>query len=155
MDDDMNQTAEYALRAVVVLGLQPDRCLTIREIAERTKAPSYYLAKVLRSLARAGLVVSHRGPGGGFGLGRPPELVTLLDVVNAVDPIRRIRCCPLNLASHHCHLCGLHVRIDAGISMLETLFACSTLADVIGDPNSGKPLCDVVSGVTGLLTSPH
>jgi Rrf2 family protein len=67
----MTLTAEYALRAVVALGLQPDRYLTTREIAERTKVPSFYLEKVLRTLARAGLIASHRGPGGGFGLGRP------------------------------------------------------------------------------------
>jgi Rrf2 family nitric oxide-sensitive transcriptional repressor len=149
----MTLTAEYALRAVVALGLQPDRYLTTREIAERTKVPSFYLAKVLQTLARAGLIASHRGPGGGFGLGRPPGQVTLLDVVNAVDPIRRITRCPLNLASHRCRLCGLHGRIDAGLSMLETLFACSTIAEVIGDPDAGKSLCEVAAGVTGSLTS--
>jgi len=110
---------------------------------------------VLQLLTRAGLIVSHRGPGGGFGLGRSPAEVTLLDVVNAVEPIRRIRRCPLNFAARDCPLCRLCGRIDAGLSMLETVFACSMFADVIGDPGAGKPLCEVAAGVTCSLTSPR
>jgi Rrf2 family protein len=79
-----------------------------REIAERTKVPGFSLAKVLKALARIGLIASHRGSGGGFGLACPLEGMTQLDVVNAVDPIRRITRCPLNLASHRCRLCRLH-----------------------------------------------
>jgi Rrf2 family nitric oxide-sensitive transcriptional repressor len=145
----MTQTTAYALRAVVGLGFQPDRYMTTRELAERTQVPVFYLAKVLQALARAGLIVSHRGSSGGFGLARPPERITLLDVVNAVDPIKRITACPLHLASHRCPLCGLHRRVDAGLSLLESFFACSTIAEVIGDLDASKPLCEVAARVTG------
>jgi Rrf2 family transcriptional regulator, nitric oxide-sensitive transcriptional repressor len=138
----LSQTAEYALRAVVALGLNTDRHLTNRDIAELTKVPVCYLAKVLQALVRAGLVASHRGSSGGFGLVRSPEQVTLLDVVSAVDPVGRIITCPLKIDSHGNRLCGLHRRLDAGLSMIETLLACSTIAEVIDDPDAGVPLCE-------------
>jgi Rrf2 family protein len=142
----MTRTAEYALRAVAALGFQPERHLTARDLAGRTKVPPSYLAKLLRALARAGLIVSHRGPGGGFRLGRLPTQVTMLEVVNAVDPIRRIPRCPLHAASRRCGLCGLHLRIDTGLSMLERLFARSTIAEVIGDRGRGKPVRPAAAG---------
>ncbi|MCH7962264.1 MAG: Rrf2 family transcriptional regulator [Planctomycetes bacterium] len=52
---------------------------------------------MLRLLARAGIVSSRRGPTGGFYLQRPPESITLLEVIRAVDPFERIRVCPLGL----------------------------------------------------------
>jgi Rrf2 family protein len=143
----MTRTAEYSLRAVAALGLQPERHLTARDLAGRTKVPPSYLAKLLRALARAGLIVSHRGPGGGFRLGRLPSQVTMLDVVNAVDPIRRTARCPLHAASRRCGLCGLHLRIDVGLSMLERLFACSTIAEVLGDRGRDKPARPAADGV--------
>ena len=51
-----SQTTEYALRAAVYLAQEPERVRTTREIAEATSVPVDYLAKVMRSLVRAGLV---------------------------------------------------------------------------------------------------
>ena len=79
----LSQTTEYALRLVVQLASERDRPVTIPELARATKIPSGYLAKVLRQLSRAGLVHSQRGPNGGSVLLRPPEEVTVLDVVQA------------------------------------------------------------------------
>src|SRR6516225_12115035 len=79
----LSQTTEYALRLVVQLASEGDRPVTIPELARATKIPSGYLAKVLRQLSRAGLVHSQRGPNGGSVLLRPPEELTVLDVVQA------------------------------------------------------------------------
>ncbi|NUQ01687.1 MAG: Rrf2 family transcriptional regulator, partial [Armatimonadetes bacterium] len=94
----ISQTAEYALRAIVCLAAQPEGRLTTPQIAGATRVPAGYLSKVLQLLGRAGLVRSQRGLGGGFVLARPAELISVLDVVNAVDPIQRITGCPLELA---------------------------------------------------------
>src|SRR5690606_24224619 len=107
-----SQTAEYALRAVVCLAQHADTSLTTQQIAEMTRVPPGYLSKVLQSLARAKLVASQRGIGGGFTLLRPPDKITILDVLNIVDPLVRIKTCPLGLKSHGTKLCALHRRID-------------------------------------------
>ena len=90
-------TAEYALRAVSWLASNGKEPLVNRDIADATQVPSGYLAKVLQSLGRAGLVTSQRGLGGGFVLGRSAEEISVLDVVNAVDPLERIESCPLHI----------------------------------------------------------
>ncbi|MEX2171350.1 MAG: Rrf2 family transcriptional regulator [Pirellulales bacterium] len=139
----LSQTVEYALRAVVHLAyLAPDACTT-PELAKITRVPAAYLTKVLQSLARAGIVRSQRGIGGGVALAVEPEQLTILEVVNAVDPIQRIRTCPLGLASHGVKLCPLHRRMDAAMAQVEQAFQNTTLAEVIAEPGDIKPLCDI------------
>ena len=89
------------------------------EIAESTKVPKPYLVKVLQSLSKAGIVELRRGVGGGASLARELEDVTILDVVNAVDPIQRITQCPIGLAAHGVKLCPMHSRLEAAIASIE------------------------------------
>lgn len=72
----ISQTAEYALRAIVYLAMNPDSAFTTQQISATTKVPAAYLSKVLQSLAKAGLVKSQRGLGGGFVLTKSPENIS-------------------------------------------------------------------------------
>jgi Rrf2 family protein len=137
-----SQTVEYALRAVCHLaGKSPAGCTT-DEIAEVTRVPKAYLAKVLQGLARAGVVKSQRGVGGGMTLTKLPTELTLLEVVNAVEPVQRITTCPLGLASHGVRLCPLHKRLDDAMAGVERAFRDTTLAEVLAEPGESVPLCD-------------
>jgi Rrf2 family protein len=107
------------------------------------------LSKVLQALGRAGLVRSRRGLGGGFELTRSAEKITVYDVVQAVDPVQRIRTCPLGLAAHGVRLCPLHKRLDDAMRMVEEAFRKSTLAEVLAEPSSSKPLCNFPEGKVG------
>jgi len=135
-----SQTTEYALRAMVTLAAHRDDSLTTSRIADVSRIPSTYLSKVLQTLGRAGLVRAQRGLGGGFTLVRPPEAITVLDVVNAVDPLRRIRECPLGVAGHGPHLCALHQRMDDALATLEQVFGETRLSDLLREAG-GAPLC--------------
>jgi Rrf2 family protein len=104
--------------------------------------PQAYLAKVLQELSQAGLVRSRRGVGGGISLSKMPQEINLLDVVAAVDPIKRIQRCPLDLASHGVHLCPLHKRLDNALASVEDAFRATTLAEVLAEPTRSVPLCD-------------
>jgi len=141
----LSQTVEYALRATVYLADQAPHPRTNEQIAEVTKVPQAYLSKVMQGLARAGLVKSLRGIHGGFVLVRPAAELTILEVVQAVDPIRRIRTCPLGLSTHGVNLCPLHRRLDDALASVENAFASTTLAEVLAEPNSSVPLCDRLS----------
>ena len=57
----------------------------MRDIAERTGLPQPYLEQILLALKGAGLVRSKRGVGGGYVLARPPDKITLAQIVSAVD----------------------------------------------------------------------
>lgn len=142
-----SQTAEYALRAAVWLADTPQTPHTTHEIAEVTKVPAGYLSKVMQALGRAGLVKSQRGLGGGFLLTRSPEELSVLDIVNAVDPVQRIHTCPLNLKSHGKKLCPLHRKLDDAMAAMEEAFASTSLSDLVHSSSKIKPLCEVtVSG---------
>jgi Rrf2 family transcriptional regulator, nitric oxide-sensitive transcriptional repressor len=119
-----SKAVEYALRAVVHLAYEAPNARTNEQIAAATRVDSVtYLSKVLQGLRDHGIVRSQRGVGGGVALAKRPEDLTILDVVNAVEPIRRIKTCPLGLETH--------------------AFRATTLAEVLGEPTQSPPLCEV------------
>jgi Rrf2 family transcriptional regulator, nitric oxide-sensitive transcriptional repressor len=135
-----SQTVEYALRAVVHLAQHSPAPQKTSEIADATKVPQAYLVKVLQGLSVEEIVRLQRGVGGGVSLARDPRELTILDVVNAVDPIRRINTCPLNLKSHGTKLCTLHRRMDNALMAMEDAFRSTTLAELLEEPNPSVPL---------------
>lgn len=141
-----SKTVEYALRAVCHLAYESPRLRTTDQIAEATKVAKPYLSKVLQALTKAGLVQSHRGIGGGMTLVKPPTELTVLDVVNAVEPIKRIATCPLGLAAHGTTLCPLHRRMDNALASVEQAFSNTTMAEVLAEPTTSIPLCDFPAG---------
>jgi Rrf2 family protein len=77
---------DYASRALLSLALHSAQQPTsVRDVAERTGLPQPYLEQILLALKGAGLVRSKRGVGGGYVLARPPEEITLGEIVSAVD----------------------------------------------------------------------
>lgn len=137
-----SQTVEYALRAVAFLADRaPDACTT-EQVAAATKVPKPYLVKVLQNLSRNGIVRSQRGIGGGVVLVKTPTELTILEVVNAVEPIVRIKTCPLGLKSHGKNLCPLHRRMDDAMASVECAFQSTTLAELLAEPTSSHPLCE-------------
>jgi len=126
----LSQTAEYALRAAVFLAGERGTPRTVQEIAAATSVPPGYLAKVLQQLVRGGIATSQRGLRGGFRLARPAADVPVLDVVNAVDPIRRIRACPLGLVEHTAQLCALHRTLDDAYATIERALRTARVADL-------------------------
>lgn len=138
----MCQSAEYALRAIVWLASHDEALVSTPEIARRTRVPRGYLHKVLQMLARAGLVVSNPGRTGGFRLARSAEQISVLEVVNAVDAVERIRRCPLGLKSHRHTLCPLHRRLDEVAEMVERAYGETTIAEIAAETSPVSALCE-------------
>jgi len=111
------------------------------DIAKATDVPMGYLYKVLQQLGRNDLVQSQRGSKGGFTLRRKPEEVTLLQVINAVDPLKRIHRCPMDQIQEVDALCALHQRIDDAMAALEKAFADTTVEELLCDSEQRYPLC--------------
>ncbi len=149
-----SQTVEYALRAMVFLSTESPTAVTTGQIAEGTKVPLAYLSKVLQSLSRSNLVHSQRGVKGGMSLIREPSEISLLEVVNAVDPIERIETCPLGIERHGTKLCPLHKRMDKALADVESNFADTTLEDLINQPGESFPLCEVPKIKSSIQLSP-
>jgi len=137
-----SQTTEYSMRAMACLALHPHSLTSAVTLAEQTKVPANYLAKVLQMLANAGLIEGRRGVGGGYKLSRPADQINLLDVINVVAPVKRITVCPLGLPNHGTNLCPLHRRTDEAAKAIIEIYGSATLYDLISNPDANKPLCD-------------
>lgn len=130
-----SQTVEYAMRAMLALAAGDGTPMTTRQIAEAMLVPQSYLSKVLQALVRGGLVFSTRGLRGGFVLTRPAARINLLEIMDIVNPIRRIESCPLDLEGHSSQLCPLHRRLDQAMAMVQEAFASTTLAELLSETN--------------------
>lgn len=134
----ISRTAEYALRAMVQFAANEDASQTVEQIARATQVPTGYLSKVLQSLSRAGLVTSQRGLGGGYRLTKSPGTMSILEVLQAVDPVERIHTCPLGLDAHGTNLCPLHKRLDDAMALIEEQFRSTTIAELLEEPKDNQ-----------------
>jgi Rrf2 family protein len=89
----ISEAAVLALHAMILLAKRREMHLSVHDIAEKLGASEHHLAKVMQRLTKAGLVVSVRGPRGGFLLSKDAEKANLLDVLTSVDgPVQRPEC---------------------------------------------------------------
>lgn len=137
-----SKTCEYAFRAAVELALashQGER-LTLPVVAARTEAPEAFIAKVLQSLARAGIINSHRGPHGGFDL--PPDRaaeVNLRMVMQAVGEDVEQQHCVMGL--RQCGVdepCPLHYEFIGMKREMGRIIDSTYLNHFTGDLEKGK-----------------
>jgi Rrf2 family protein len=90
----LSKKADYALLAMRHLAAHADRgAVSARELAEAYDIPAELLAKVLQKLVRGKLLVSHQGIRGGYGLSRPAQLISVADVIQAVDGPLTVTAC--------------------------------------------------------------
>jgi Rrf2 family protein len=85
---------EYALRALIVLGLNYSRSvIRIQTISEQQNVPKRFLEQILNDLKSAGILESKRGMAGGYRLSRPPEKITLAQVIRHIEgPLAPVSC---------------------------------------------------------------
>lgn len=127
----LSQTVEYALRASLFVARSHPKPLPASEIADAVEAPPGYLAKILGELARAGILESSRGPGGGFRISTHPNALALADIVRAIEGTPERRCL---LGHGRCGDnpgCTAHTRWSPIAREMETFFGKTTLADLL------------------------
>jgi Rrf2 family protein len=133
----ISKSGIHAIRAITVLaGLVDGEYRGAAAIARATGSPANYLSKLLHQMSRAGIILSQKGQGGGFRLPRPPEEMTVFEVVEAIDDMRAwTRCIFGNPECSDTLPCGMHERWqpvrDAFLTMLKT----TTIADVVAGSN--------------------
>jgi FeS assembly SUF system regulator len=89
----LSRLADYGIVMMTHMARHPDRQHTAPEIAAQTHLPLPTASKILKCLARAGLLVSHRGVKGGYGLARRATAINVADVIVALEgPIALTAC---------------------------------------------------------------
>ena len=135
----LSKKTDYALMAMKHLALQSTAsggvgAASAREIAEHYDIPIELLAKILQRLARRGLLTSHQGTRGGYSLARPSSLISVADVIQAVDGPLTVTAC-----SVHDQACGQYSKCNVRDPLwrikdriLTSLAAC-TLDEIASD----------------------
>jgi len=125
---------DYALRVLMFLALDRTRLATIPQIAAAYGISQNHLMKVVHHLARAGVVESVRGKGGGLRLARPPESIRIGEIVRAAEGEAPIVEC-LSDDPHACRISGVCRLAPVLVEGFEALYAAldrHTLADLAG-----------------------
>ncbi len=148
-----SQTVEYALRAVMLVAGAEGTPVNSERISKQSRIPHAYLSKVMRGLVVAKIVKSQLGPNGGFVMAREIGSVSVLDVVNAVDPLRRITSCPLGRADHVV-LCPLHREMDDAMHHVECRLKEVSIAELQERDNATGPLAMINTNVASSVKLP-
>jgi FeS assembly SUF system regulator len=89
----LSKLADYGIVIMTHMARQPGRQHNAPEVAAQSHIPLPMVSKILKSLARAGLLESHRGVKGGYGLSRPAAAISVAEVISALDgPIALTAC---------------------------------------------------------------
>jgi len=132
----LNLQSDYALRMLMHLAANPDRMVTVRDVADRFRISQNHLTKVAYLLGKEGLIHTVRGRSGGLRLARTPESIRVGDVVRRMEGDIHMVACFSNepgscAISGACRLKGaLHEALDAFLGVLDRY----TLADLSKNP---------------------
>lgn len=141
----LTRAADYAVRVMIHLAsVTNGGRVTLTEFANFGDAPEAFLSKVLQSLTRAGLTVSHRGVAGGYTLGRPAEDITLLDVVEALEgPLQLNICIGPSGSCGRSSWCSVHEVWVEAQAALSSVLKRHTIAALAAKASSAQPICGV------------
>lgn len=134
----LSHTAEYALRAVLHIAANgSDRPVPVQEIASALDVPRNYLSKTLHQLARAGVVASTFGPGGGFQLAVPADRLTLDAVVAPFDTAGERHCLLGGARCSDATACSAHHHWKGIAEQIHTFFVSTTVEALLSsDPGA-------------------
>jgi Rrf2 family protein len=126
----LGSRGDYAVRAVLYLARHPGR-VRRREVSEAMDIPDTYLPQILGALVRAGIARSTVGRLGGYELARPPERISLRDVVETAEgPIRSQRCVLRSGPCYWGEKCAVHDAWAGAEDALSQRLTATTFADL-------------------------
>lgn len=133
MQVTLGRKGDYAVRAVLDVARNSESGRRkAREIADSMEIPDRYLTQILAHLANLGLLEAVAGPNGGYSLARPPETITLLDVVEAAEgPISLDECVLRGRPCEWEDVCPIHVPWARSQNALKAQLSKATFADLV------------------------
>jgi Rrf2 family iron-sulfur cluster assembly transcriptional regulator len=138
----LSNTCKYALRAVLYLAVNSEngRKIGIKQISKDLSIPTPFLGKILQSLAKHKLLSSTKGPNGGFGLGKKPEEILLMDIVQVIDGMDNFHLCVIGVkyCSEQKNPCALHTRYSQLGEEVRKIFEVETIEQLALDIKEGK-----------------
>jgi len=154
----LTKKADYGLMALKYLAEQthavrgpPTLAFSAKDIAEAYHIPPQLLAKILQTLAKAGLLVSHAGTNGGYALSRPATEITAFEVIRAIDgPLFITSCITIHGACDLAGHCTIKEPLRKVNDSIKDLLSGITIADLVEAPDPNHVETSPVGG--GLVT---
>jgi Rrf2 family iron-sulfur cluster assembly transcriptional regulator len=138
----LSNTCKYAVRALIYLGKYSSdgTKIGIKKISSDLLIPTPFLGKILQNLVKQKILVSTKGPNGGFGLGKKPDEISLYDIVRIVDGEDFFKNCLIGLQPCATHAanekpCPVHQRFGPIRAQLLLFYKETTIAEILGDIN--------------------
>jgi Rrf2 family protein len=143
----LSNSCRYAIRALVYLANQPEvsENTGIRKISQDLNLPTPFLAKILQQLAKQKILISVKGPNGGFSLKMDPGKVTVLDIIKIIDGSDVLTNCVMHNDScggveEEKRFCPIHEGYNKARTELVNLFGNSTIADLVSKARNGEQI---------------
>lgn len=131
----LSNTCKYGIRAVIYIAFHHEegKRIGIKQISDSLDIPMPFLGKILQSLAKKRLLVSSKGPNGGFGLKEDGMNITLFDIVEAIDGTEIFTNCLIG--NHSCSsgdtVCPVHDRFHSLRSDFGAFFKSETIGGIV------------------------
>lgn len=135
-----SKACEYGIKAIIFIAQQSKagERVSLKAVARETNSPEPFTAKILQQLTRSGLLLSLKGPTGGFSLGKVADKISLAEVVAAIDGDKLFTGCGLGLAEcSEEKPCPLHDKFMHVRAELKEMLEGTSLADTTAQLNLG------------------
>jgi Rrf2 family transcriptional regulator, iron-sulfur cluster assembly transcription factor len=138
----LSNTSKYAIRATIYLAahVNENEKIGIKRISEDLGIPTPFLGKILQSLARNKILSSTKGPNGGFGMGKNPSEISLLEIIETIDNSDFLHVCVIG--SKNCVdtkiKCSLHANYSRVRDEFREMLKNETIENLVSDFRKGK-----------------
>ncbi len=139
----LSNTCKYAIRAVIYLAINSEekRKIGIKEVSKELDIPTPFLGKILQTLAKNKMLLSTKGPNGGFSLARPANEITLLNIIEIIDGLDLFNDCLIGLRScsataHDDVQCPIHHKYWPISKQFYDLFNTETIKSLSDEINA-------------------
>lgn len=130
----ITNAAEYAIRAILKMAMNPEKVYTATELFVDIEAPQKFLSKILQKLAQRKILTSTRGIKGGFKLKKPIDTLTLFDIIEAIDgPIGLNKCLIDGYECSREKYCPVHIVWEEAQGELKKVLTKKTLKNLVDE----------------------
>lgn len=136
-------SCHYGLQAMIYIALHSEegKNIDLNQIAAELDIPKHFLSKILQMLVKQKLLVSMKGPTGGFQLNESPENIALIEVIDAIDGLDVFTQCGIGFKKcSDAHPCPIHNDFKIVRDRVQELFEKKTLRELSEDIESGDSI---------------
>lgn len=134
----LSTTCKYALRSIIFIGIKAvsEKKVNVRYMASELDVPMQFLSKILQVYVKKGILISLRGPQGGFSFNKNPYDVTLFDVITIIDGPDLFNNCVIGTRPCHCKdknekKCTMHDEYSNLREGVEQFFKGKTVGEIV------------------------